>query len=168
MSECYLIHLFAPVNPDRPARHYLGFAANTVERVANYRKHRAYFHSRLMFAAVERQIDFVVARVWKQCDKRDERRLRDLHNNPRLCPICNPSLQLETRLNTAGRYQTYATADPKRLRYGDLRQLRDRHIRPARPRVRSDGSSNGVERTPKLVIPDVSFAPYGFDSDIPY
>jgi hypothetical protein len=124
-----------------------------------------------MFAAVERGIDFVIARVWKDCTKRDEKLLRDLHANPRLCPICTPSLELVTRLNAAGRYQTYRLGDPKRVRYGDLATLRGRVLRPARPRVRSDGTSN---QPPDYLIHgygatiDVNFADYGFDTDIAF
>lgn len=142
MSECYLMHLDRPVCDTRPARHYLGFTSDTVKRENDYRQLKFAYHGRLMLAAVERGIDFVVARVWKNCTKRDEKLLRDLHNNPKLCPICNPALNLATRLTEAGHYQTYRLNELRKPRYGDLAQLRDRKPRPARKRVRSDGSLN--------------------------
>lgn len=196
MSELYLCHLARPVCDHRPARHYLGFSENAAKREQDYRAMRVGYHGRLMLAAVERGIDFVIARVWKSADKRDEKLLRDLHANPRLCPICNPSLELETRLNAAGRYQTYRLGDPKRVRYGDLAALRGRVLRPARPRVRQDGTSNQPEPIEvseadrdfldamqrgyldiaaafgvpaELIRPiDDTYADYGFDADIAF
>jgi len=177
MSEVYLMHLYAPVCPHRPARHYLGFSTNTVKREQDYRRGLVGYHGRLMLAAHERGIEFIVARVWKDCTKRDEKLLRDLHNNPKLCPICNPSLELTTRFNAAGRYQTYATRDPKRVRYGDLRVIRDRELRPARKRQRRDGSYNydppfDVDYRPTFIDRIAELSQAEFDqqlyADLPY
>jgi len=188
MSECYLMCLERPVCATRPARHYLGFTSDTVKREADYRQLKFSYHGRLMLAAVERGIGFTVARIWKNCTKRDEKLLRDLHNGPSLCPLCNPALELTTRLNSAGRYQTYATRDPRRVRYGDLRLLRHRATRPARRRQRLDGSLNYVDTASdpvpayietdhglldirgsyQLIPPDVNYAEFGYDIDLPY
>lgn len=142
MSYVYLCHFVDRVNPDRPARHYLGFTQNVAKRERDHKCGVRHYGAALTFAAFERGVSFVIARVWANATKRDEKLLRDLHNNPRLCPLCNPTLKLITKLNARGNYQTYRVGDLRALRYGDLALLRDRALRPARKRTRNDGSLN--------------------------
>jgi hypothetical protein len=170
VSYCYLLHFAAPICETRPAQHYLGFAQDVVKRECDHKRGIRCYGAALTFAAYERNINFSVVRVWANATKRDEKLLRDLKANPRLCPICNPALQLVTRINSRGNYQTYRLGDPKRPRYGDLNLVRDRVPRKARERVRNDGTLN--------YKPDVSSgAPimmqgervlYGFDFDSPF
>jgi len=142
MSYVYLLHFTDRICRDRPAQHYLGFAQDVVKRVRDHRCGIRHYGAALTFAAYERGVPFLVARVWANVTKRDEKLLRDLHNNPRLCPLCNPTLQLITRINTRGKYQTYRIGDLKAARYGDIALLRERTLRPARQRTRRDGSLN--------------------------
>lgn len=81
----YLIHLDSPLNPDRPARHYLGWARDLEQRV---QAHRAGVGARFLAVAQERGIRWRVVRTWE--GSRDlERKLKRQKNTPRFCPICN-------------------------------------------------------------------------------
>lgn len=88
ISTVYLLHFAAPLgnlsNPRAQATHYLGWAANLEQRIA---QHRAGQGAALTRAAVERGIDFEVVATWPG-DWRLERRLKALKATPRLCPIC--------------------------------------------------------------------------------
>ena len=87
-NVCYLLHFDAPLgNPDNPraqARHYLGWAAR-LDRCAL--QHMQGKGAAITRAAVERGIGFVVARTWSG-DRSLERKLKNRHEAPRLCPIC--------------------------------------------------------------------------------
>jgi predicted GIY-YIG superfamily endonuclease len=78
----YLLHFS---RPHHHARHYLGYAENVPRRV---RQHRAGQASPLTAAAVDSGITLCVARVWWNGDRALERRLKDRHEAPRLCPLC--------------------------------------------------------------------------------
>lgn len=90
-GHVYLIHLDDRVCPDHPARHYLGYARNLAARIQQHQvggRHAA----RLMQVVKERHITWRIARVWP--GGRDlEGQLKRQHNAPRLCPICNPTIQ---------------------------------------------------------------------------
>jgi predicted GIY-YIG superfamily endonuclease len=78
----YLLHF---ARPYRHARHYLGFAEDLEQRLA---QHRAGRGARLVQVVLGAGIGFEVARTWKG-DRRLERRLKNQRNAPaRLCPIC--------------------------------------------------------------------------------
>lgn len=89
----YLLHFVDPATresrPYRHARHYLGYTAGTdlVERMRCHRNGRG---ARLVAVILAAGLDFTVARVWPDGGRRLERKLKRLHNAPRLCPICNP------------------------------------------------------------------------------
>lgn len=152
MGTVFLLHFEGPVNPDRPARHYLEYTARRVsDRLADH--HRAAVTGNLgksvpiVFAAMSRGVFFEVARVWPNATKSDERRLRDLRNNPRLCPICNPALGLALRAVTVrfGEFSerqpyTYMRMVGRADAYGNLAELRSRPLRAPRWRVRRDGT----------------------------
>jgi hypothetical protein len=85
---CYLLHFDAPIgdlaNPRGQAQHYLGWT--------RYLPARALAHlrgggARLTQVACERQIGFVISRTWPG-DRHFERKLKNQHAGPRLCPIC--------------------------------------------------------------------------------
>lgn len=77
----YLIHFERPF---RHSRHYLGFTNNLLARIA---KHRAGQGARLMEVIGWYGIEFDVVRTWRG-DRKLERRLKNWHAGPRLCPIC--------------------------------------------------------------------------------
>lgn len=80
----YLLHLYESVGH---AQHYIGWsldaqARNTVHHSGN--------GGRLLRAARNRGIDWVIARTWEPADRRFERRLKNTAHARLLCPICNP------------------------------------------------------------------------------
>ena len=82
VGQIYLIHFDEPINPEHPARHYLGWALDWQERFKNH-------NARLMQVARERGITCHVVRVWEGT-RNDERRLKNRKNAPCLCPHCSP------------------------------------------------------------------------------
>lgn len=88
MGTVYLIHFSRPVgNPDNPrgqAQHYLGFTDDLEARLTAHRNGNG---ARLMEVLRERGIEWELARTWE--GGRDlERKLKNQHNSPRFCPIC--------------------------------------------------------------------------------
>lgn len=87
----YLLHFSKPIgNPNNPrgqAQHYLGYTKDLERRLAEHRKGNG---ARLVEVFLENGVSFEVVRIWPG-DRSIERKLKDLHNTPRLCPICNPS-----------------------------------------------------------------------------
>ncbi|MBX7254043.1 MAG: hypothetical protein K1X50_18845 [Candidatus Promineofilum sp.] len=73
----YLLHFEQPINPTRPARHYLGYADDLGRRIQQH----------------ERGIRFKVVRVWRG-DRELERRLKGWKQMPRYCPVCGRNHQL--------------------------------------------------------------------------
>ena len=81
----YLLHF------DRPlahARHYVGWSADLPKRIEQHR--RGLSGARLMAAVKDAGIGFRVARVWDG-DRAFERRIKNRHATPRLCPVCQAS-----------------------------------------------------------------------------
>ena len=92
-SVVYLLHFEQPIAPGRhTTQHYLGFAEARLfgERIE---EHRTGCGARLTQVANEREIPFVIARVWYG-DRSFERRLKNRKNGPRLCPICRGEIDL--------------------------------------------------------------------------
>ena len=81
-TTVYLIHFNKPY---RHARHYLGFTENFEKRITD---HLCGMGARLMEVVTNARIEWRVARTWRG-DRRLERRLKNLHNAPALCPICS-------------------------------------------------------------------------------
>ena len=82
----YLLHFHEPYHH---ARHYLGSAEDLEKRLD---QHRRGVGARLVHVISQAGISFTLARTWKGGRKK-ERRLKNQHHNPRLCPICNPRLR---------------------------------------------------------------------------
>ena len=77
----YLIHFHQPFHH---AAHYLGFTDNLLYPIA---LHRAGRGARLLEVIGAHGIGFAVVRTWPG-DRRLERRLKNWHSGPRLCPVC--------------------------------------------------------------------------------
>jgi len=94
MSEdtVYLIHFAEPLgdlnNPRGQAQHYLGY---TDDLEARLERHRSGNGSAIMAAVAERGIAWRVVRTWEG-DRGLERKLKNQHNSPRLCPICQEGM----------------------------------------------------------------------------
>lgn len=80
--QVYLLHFETPVADH--ARHYLGATKHLPYRI---HQHMTGEGSPLVRAAVEAGIPVHLAAMWE--GGRDmERRLKNRHNSPRFCPIC--------------------------------------------------------------------------------
>lgn len=90
MTTVYLLHFDKPISDHHTCQHYIGKADDLDARIA---EHRAGNGARLTQVALERDITFVVARTWNGSYGL-EKRLKDQHNGPRLCPICNPKARI--------------------------------------------------------------------------
>ena len=88
MGTVYLIHFARPLgdldNPRGQARHYLGY---TEDLEARLEAHRTGNGSAIMAAVAREGIGWELARTWEG-SKALERRLKNRHNGPKLCPIC--------------------------------------------------------------------------------
>lgn len=145
MAYVFLLHFDQPVCETHPARHYLEYAVNIAHRLNDHGSGDRLRTSGIMYACNERNISYTVARIWCSANRRDEYRLRQLHNNPKLCPICTPDLALRTSFDPNNRksWRTYRTINPKLARYGDLNTLHPFSYKP-KERTRSNGESNRV------------------------
>lgn len=99
----YLIHLERPLSERHTCQHYIGSADDIDARLA---AHRATYidgngkkvgeGAKMLGHCNMRGIGYEIVRVWEckpKAKRKLERRLKDLHNSPKLCPICNPSIQ---------------------------------------------------------------------------
>jgi len=68
------------------AGHYLGSAEDLEARLA---RHQAGNGARLLEVITDAGITWTLARTWPG-GRKEERKLKNQHNGPRLCPICNP------------------------------------------------------------------------------
>lgn len=82
MGTVYLLHFDRPY---KHARHYLGYTDDLDQRIEAHRNGNG---ARLVEVVMQAGIGFTVARTWDG-DRDLERRLKNQHNGPRLCPICN-------------------------------------------------------------------------------
>lgn len=83
VGEIYLLHF------DRPlahARHYLGWAKNAKARIRHHEKNTS--QVAIIDALHKNGIGFEVARIWKNVDRNYERKLKNMHDLSRICPIC--------------------------------------------------------------------------------
>jgi hypothetical protein len=80
-TTVYLIHFNKAY---RHARHYIGFTTNLDKRITD---HLCGMGARLMEVITDAGIEWRVSRIWVG-DRRFERRLKNRHNAPALCPVC--------------------------------------------------------------------------------
>ena len=78
----YLIHFSKAY---KHARHYLGSAEDVNERLDLHRKGQG---ARLTQIAADAGITFEIVRTWNG-SRKEERKLKNRHNAPKLCPVCN-------------------------------------------------------------------------------
>jgi predicted GIY-YIG superfamily endonuclease len=94
MGTVYLIHFETPLgdlsNPRGQAQHYLGY---TDDLEARLERHREGNGSAIMAAVSEAGIGWRCVRTWEG-DRTLERRLKDRHNSPKLCPVCKMGRQM--------------------------------------------------------------------------
>ena len=83
----YLLHFTRRINPSRPAQHYLGYADDIAQRLA---EHAAGRGARLTQVALERGIPWALVRTWEGpgADRTRERRMKRWKHADRLCPLC--------------------------------------------------------------------------------
>jgi len=86
-AHVYLIHFEQRLHH---AGHYLGFTKHLWFRIIS---HRANMGTKLLRAVNHAGIRWVVVRTWAVDSQVLERKLKNLKNSPRLCPICNPDLE---------------------------------------------------------------------------
>lgn len=84
----YLLHFSKPISSNHTCQHYLGYAEDVEARLSD---HKAGYGARLTQVANELGIDYEVVRTWEG-DRKKERKLKNLKNSPKLCPICNQKI----------------------------------------------------------------------------
>jgi hypothetical protein len=90
-GRVYLIHFDRRINDGHPCRHYLGYTGNLATRIQEHQVGGAHA-ARLMQVAKERGIPWRIARVWVG-GRALERQLKDRHDSPRICPLCNAAVR---------------------------------------------------------------------------
>jgi hypothetical protein len=94
----YLLHFAHPISPLHTCQHYIGWAESWPDRIVIQRAGNG-DAARLCQVAKERGIDFVVAHIWPDGDRALERRLKNRHNAPRLCPVCRGQMEILPDVN---------------------------------------------------------------------
>jgi predicted GIY-YIG superfamily endonuclease len=79
----YLIHFHSPLGR---ANHYLGWTVNLQTRMDSHRNNSG---ARILRACNIIGITWEVVRTWEQEDRHFERKLKNLKNAKRLCPVCS-------------------------------------------------------------------------------
>ena len=92
VNVVYLLH-FEPAY--RHAGHYVGFAQDLGPRLNAHLHGRG---ARLTQVAHDAGCALVLARVWTNASRADERRLKRWHGAAQLCPICRGELGLQLAL----------------------------------------------------------------------
>lgn len=93
----YLIHSDVPLgSPGRErAQHYLGWAPNVEERFQEHKKGTGAAFTR---ALNEKGIDYKIVRVWPEGDRKFERKMKNLGQSWKLCPICRARAEERQRI----------------------------------------------------------------------
>lgn len=96
-AGCYLICFDEPYtspNGAKTVRHYLGWASNIRERIAD---HHTGNGARLMSVIADAGISWIVTHLWLDATRSDERRLKNQHKHANVCPRCNAALRRGAR-----------------------------------------------------------------------
>ena len=86
----YLLHFSQPISDKHTCQHYIGSVAGN-SRIHLMRRISAHLQgtgARLCEVAKERNIGFILARLWKEGGRYQERKLKLRKNAPKLCPYC--------------------------------------------------------------------------------
>lgn len=85
----YLIHFNKKF---KHAKHYIGFCKDgrLKERMFHHKNGTG---SKLMKAVSKAKINWKVVRVWDNEDGNFERKLKNMKNSKKLCPICNKNIK---------------------------------------------------------------------------
>lgn len=86
MGTVYVLHFDRPISPDHTCQHYVGYTSRSL--AARLADHAAGRGARLTQVARERGISWQCVQA-REGTRRDERRMKNRHETPRLCPICN-------------------------------------------------------------------------------
>jgi predicted GIY-YIG superfamily endonuclease len=86
VGTVYLLHFSEAY---KHARHYVGFTTNLQTRLD---EHASGQGARLLQVIVEAGLSFNLARTWRGTRK-DERRIKNRKEAPRLCPLCRAGNQ---------------------------------------------------------------------------
>ena len=81
----YLLHFEKPY---KHARHYVGYANNLNARLEHHANGTG---ARLMQVIRQAGIGWTLVRIWPTADRATERKIKNWHNAPDLCPVCNPN-----------------------------------------------------------------------------
>lgn len=91
----YLIHLSEPY---KHAQHYLGFTEDEESVEDRLSRHRSGAGSKLLRAVNKAGIKYFVARLWPGYTRTQERQLKNQKKARMLCPVCNPKIQVNDKL----------------------------------------------------------------------
>jgi hypothetical protein len=94
----YLLHLSHPLTAQsgkgvKYSQHYLGWTDDLDRRIQEHRTGHHRVSARLMEVAHERNIGFVVARVWEDGDRWLERLLKSHKRHRDFCPVCQAATE---------------------------------------------------------------------------
>ncbi len=92
----YLLHFTSPLgNPDNPRGQAMHYVGQSTALAARLEAHRLGHGAAIMAACARKGISWICVRTWN--DGTSERAIKALHNAPRLCPVCNGQITIETR-----------------------------------------------------------------------
>jgi predicted GIY-YIG superfamily endonuclease len=87
---CYLLHFERPISDRHTCQHYLGSCVNLTRRLKQHKSGKGKKCAKLCKVAKERNIGFVVVRIWTCESRKFEYTLKRRKNGKRMCPVCNP------------------------------------------------------------------------------
>ncbi len=82
----YLLHFRQAYPAGKRPQHYIGWARNVAQRLAEHRS--GTYRARLMEVIHAAGIPWTLARVWPEGDRATERRLKGWKKGAALCPLC--------------------------------------------------------------------------------
>jgi hypothetical protein len=87
VEGCYLLHFDSPLSH---ARHYIGWSWNIDQRVEHHAMHPDRPH--MLRELKKAGISFTLVRIWPGYTRDQERLLKNRHEGPKFCPLCNSNL----------------------------------------------------------------------------
>ncbi len=104
-SNVGTVYLLCFTRSGQPARyahagHYIGFASSLAARLEHHRKGTG---ANLLAVIRQAGYDFDCVRTWEEATRDDERKLKNRHASPRLCPRCKAESSSNARKDTIDR-----------------------------------------------------------------